>query len=140
MKKSYTTEFVMFDGSCGVQGTQTAISGTYGNFNMNLAPTYAGGSSTATLATLGSSATSAAVKGGVEATFTTLSNDYWAGSTAYGYRPSTGELSTQGPSGFIRPFSAGSALNQGVYFAPTLLKHTIFNGSFIDFSAITNKP
>lgn len=68
------------------------------------------------------------------------SNSFWVSGSAMGDRTTAYEGPLKGPGGFIRPFSAGSALNQGIYFAPTILKHTIFNGSFFDFTTVTNCP
>ncbi len=36
----------------------------------------------------------------------------------------------------MRPYSAGSSFNYGVYFAPTMVRHTIYNGSFINYGTI----
>ena len=138
-KKSFTTEFVAFDGACGVQGTQTAISGTYGNFDMPFASNGAGGAATNKMNDV-AAFTSGDLRSGFERTLTIDSNKFFSANTAMGKRNNQFEARDQGPGGFMRPFSAGSSLNYGAYFAPTLVKHTIFNGSFFDFTSVTLTP
>lgn len=131
VKNSYTTEFICMDGSGGVQGTNTTISGSWGSVTdqANSVNLY-GGSGSVNRASF-------------EEAITDFIDQTIVGTTAYGARDdinlSDVTSKTGFPAGgFMRPFSAGSSFNYGSYFAPTMVRHTIYNGCFLNYGTIGN--
>lgn len=109
-------EFALMDGSCGIQGSSTPSSGVWGNL---LDVPNGSGGSYMTQVTNRINVNADQVVNNMNSVDTSRNNAR--------------------SNGYIRPYSAGSSYNISAYFAPHIIKHTIFNGVFFNWNQISQK-